>query len=61
MDKGYDSASVRDMIQNLFDFISQVRGRGGEKKLLHKCRKRARRWIVVRAHSGTNHIQAIVA
>jgi hypothetical protein len=32
MDKGYDSVAVRNMVENVFDYIPHVRTRGEEKK-----------------------------
>jgi transposase len=60
MDKGYDSASVRGMVQNLFDYIPHVRGRGEEKKSRRNSRHRARRWVVERTHSWMNRFRAIL-
>jgi putative transposase len=59
MDKGYDSASVRGMVQNLFDYIPHVRARGEEKKSLRNSRQRARQWVVERTHSWMNRFRAI--
>jgi putative transposase len=36
MDKGYDSASMRNMVQNLFDYIPHVLALGEEKKSVKK-------------------------
>lgn len=33
MDKGYDSAAVKNMVENAFDYIPHVRTRGEEKKI----------------------------
>jgi putative transposase len=60
MDKGYDSASVRSMVQNLFDYIPHVRSRGEERKRRRNSRQRARRWVVERTHSWMNRFRAIL-
>jgi putative transposase len=60
VDKGYDSASVRGMDQNLFDYIPHVRARGEEKKSRRNSRQRARRWVVERTHSWMNRFRAIL-
>jgi putative transposase len=60
MDKGYDSASVRGMVQNLFDYIPHVRARGEEKKSRRNGRQRAWRWVVERTHSWMNRFRAIL-
>jgi hypothetical protein len=33
MDKGYDSAAVRNMVENVFGYIPHVRTRGEKKKI----------------------------
>ena len=60
MDKGYDSALVRGMVQNLFEYIPHVRARGEEKKSRRNSRQRARRWVVERTHSWMNRFRAIL-
>jgi putative transposase len=60
MDKEYDSASVRNMVQNLFDYIPLGRARGVEKKSTKNSRQRARRWVVERTHSWMNRFRAIL-
>jgi len=59
MDKGYDSAVVRNMVENVFDCISHVRSRGEEKKYKRNFRQRSRRWVVERTHSWMNRFRAI--
>ena len=59
MGKGYDSALVRGMVQNLFDYIPHVRARGEEKKSRRNSRQRARRWVVERTHNWMNRFRAI--
>jgi transposase len=60
MDKGYDSASVRNMVQNLFDYIPHVRARGEEKKSTKNSRQLARRWVVERTYTWMNRFRAIL-
>jgi putative transposase len=60
MDKGYDSAAVRYMVENVFDYIPHVRTRGEEKKSKRNSRQRARRWVVERTHSWMNRFRAVL-
>ncbi|MEI7987361.1 MAG: IS5 family transposase [Armatimonadota bacterium] len=60
MDKGYDSAWVRSMVENIYDYIPHIRSRGEEKKPNRKSRERARRWVVERTHSWINRFRAIL-
>jgi len=60
MDKGYDSVAVRNMVENVFDYIPHVRTRGEEKKSKRNSRQRARRWVVERTHSWMNRFRAIL-
>ena len=60
MDKGYDSAAVKNMVENVFDYIPHVRTRGEEKKSKRNSRQRARRWVVERTHSWMNRFRAIL-
>jgi putative transposase len=60
MDKGYDSAAVRYMVENVFDYIPHVRTRVEEKKSKRNSRRRARRWVVERTHSWMNRFRAVL-
>lgn len=60
MDKGYDSAAVRKMVENVFGYIPHVRSRGEERKWRRNRRQRARRWVVKRTHSWMNRFRAIL-
>jgi len=60
MNKGYDSAAVGNMVENVFDYIPDVRSRGEGKKHKRNCRQRSRRWVVERTHSWMNRIRAIL-
>ncbi len=33
MDKGYDSVAAKNMVENVFDYIPDLRSRGEEKKV----------------------------
>ena len=60
MDKGYDSVALRNMVENVFDYIPDVRTRGEEKKSKRNSQHRARRWVVERTHSWMNRFRAIL-
>ena len=60
MDKGYDSVAVRNMVENVFDYMPNVRTRGEEKKFKRNSRQRARRWVVERTHSWMNRFRGIL-
>ncbi len=60
MDKGCDSAAVRYIVENVFDYIPHVRTRGEEKKSKRKSQQRARRLVVERTHSWMNRFRAIL-
>jgi len=51
---------VRNMVENVFDYIPHVRTRGEEKKSKRNSQQRARRWVVERNHSWMNRFRAIL-
>ena len=60
MDKGYDSVALRNMVENVFNYIPDVRTRGEEKKSKRNSQQRARRWVVERTHSWMNRFRVIL-
>ena len=60
MDKGYDFDEVRELVKE-FGFTAHMRSRGEEKrKIKMSARKKARRWVVERAHSWLNRFRALL-
>jgi len=60
LDKGYDYQEVRDTLK-AFGFTAHIRSRGEEaKELTAEAGKRARRWVVERAHSWMNRFRRIL-
>jgi transposase len=60
LDKGYDYAEVRDLLKE-FGFTAHIRTRGEERQEIKKeAGKRARRWVVERAHSWLNRFRRIL-
>lgn len=60
LDKGYDFQEVRDILV-VFGFTAHIRSRGEEaKELAAEAGKRARRWVVERAHSWMNRFRRIL-
>jgi len=60
LDKGYDYQEVRDILIE-FGFTAHIRARGEEaKELATEAGKRARRWVVERAHSWMNRFRRIL-
>src|SRR5262245_7310235 len=54
LDKGYDSAEVRDTLTE-FGFTAHIRTRGKEARALQRhAEAKARRWVVERTHSWMN-------
>jgi putative transposase len=58
LDKGYDYPAVRDAVA-AFGFAPHIRSRGEEAKAVGRGR-RARRWVVERAHSWTNRFRGVL-
>ena len=60
LDKGYDYDEVRELLEE-FGFTAHIRGRGEEaKELKAEAGKRARRWVVERAHSWLNRFRRLL-
>jgi len=60
LDKGYDYQEVRDLLAE-FGFTAHIRSRKDEAPALKRdAQKRARRWVVERAHSWLNRFRRIL-
>ena len=60
LDKGYDYDEVRDILQE-FGFTAHIRTRGEEAQALRAdASKKARRWVVERAHSWMNRFRRLL-
>ncbi len=60
LDKGYDFQEVRELLAE-FGFTAHIRSRGEEaKQLKQDAQKKARRWVVERAHSWMNRFRRIL-
>lgn len=60
MDKGYDSAEIREVLEEL-GYVPHVLSRGEERKKIRKSlRYRARRWVCERTHSWMNRFRRIL-
>lgn len=61
LDKGYDSRSVRSLLENVYGYIAHIKSRGDEsKEVRRKGRKKARRWVVERTHGWLNRFRGIL-
>lgn len=60
LDKGYDSAAVRELLEAVYGYETHVRSRSQERESKKKKRTRARRWVVERTHSWFNRFRAIL-
>ena len=61
LDKGYDSAAIRDLIESVLGYTSHIRSRGEERKALQKSTaKKPRRWVVERTHGWLHRFRAIL-
>lgn len=59
LDKAYDSAAIRSLIESIYGYVSHIRSRGEEQKEL-TGRRKARRWVVERTHGWLNRFRAIL-
>jgi len=60
LDKGYDYQEVRDLLAE-FGFTAHIRSRPEERQALkQQAQKKARRWVVERAHSWLNRFRRIL-
>lgn len=61
LDKAYDSAAIRELVESVFGYTSHIRSRGEEKRLSKRKRRgKARRWVVERTHGWLNRFRAIL-
>ena len=60
MDKEYDYAAVREIVQE-FGFTAHIRARGEEAQALNRqAGFKARRWVVERTHSWMNRFRRVL-
>jgi putative transposase len=60
LDKGYDYPRVREILE-AEEFVAHIRSRGEEAREMERNRKRkARRWVVERAHSWMNRFRRLL-
>jgi len=60
LDKGYDYDEVRDTLAE-FGFTAHIRSRGEEAaEVAREAGRRARRWVVERAHSWLNRFRRLL-
>ena len=60
MDKGYDYAAVREIVQE-FGFTAPMRARGEEAQAINRqAGFKARRWVVERTHSWMNRFRRVL-
>jgi len=60
MDKGYDYAAVREIVQE-FGFTAHIRARGEEAQAINRqAGFKARRWVVERTHSWMNRFRRVL-
>jgi len=60
MDKGYDYAAVREIVQE-FGFTAHIRARGEEAQAINRqAGFKARRWVVERTHSWLNRFRRVL-
>lgn len=60
LDKGYDSAAIRDLVETVFGYTSHIRSRGEEQSQMKNAKKKPRRWVVERTHGWLNRFRAIL-
>lgn len=61
LDKAYDSANVRHLIETVYQYTAHIRSRGEEQRELDRSNgERPRRWVVERTHGWLNRFRAIV-
>ncbi len=60
LDKGYDYAAVREIVQE-FGFTAHIRARGEEAQAINRqAGFKARRWVVERTHSWMNRFRRVL-
>ena len=60
LDKAYDSAAIRELVESVYQYTSHIRSRGEEVDEKKNRRGRPRRWVVERTHSWLNRFRAIL-
>lgn len=61
LDKAYDSAATRELIETVYGYTAHVRSRGEEQRELDRqAGERPRRWVAERTHSWLNRFRAIL-
>lgn len=61
LDKGYDSAAIRELVGAVFGYTAHIRSRGEEnRELKRKQGERPRRWVVERTHGWLNRFRAVL-
>ena len=61
LDKGYDSAAIRELVEEIYSYTAHIRSRGEEvRELRRKAGEKARRWVSERCHSWLNRFRRIV-
>jgi Transposase and inactivated derivatives len=61
LDKAYDSAAIRKMIEAVYGYTAHVRSRGEEQRELdRKAGELPRRWVVERTHGWLSRFRAIL-
>jgi putative transposase len=61
LDKAYDAANVRRLVEGMYHYTSHIRSRGEEQRELNASRgERPRRWVVERTHGWLNRFRAIL-
>lgn len=61
LDKGYDSAAIKQLVESVYKYSAHIRSRGEEKRELdRKAGERPRRWVVERTHGWLNRFRAIL-
>ncbi|TWU01267.1 IS5 family transposase [Stieleria varia] len=61
LDKAYDSAAIRELIESVYGYTAHVRSRGEEKRELDRqSGERPRRWVAERTHGWLNRFQSIL-
>ena len=61
LDKAYQSAAIKELVESVFQYTAHIRTRGEEQRQLRRKRgERPRRWVVERTHSWFNRFRAIL-
>lgn len=61
LDKGYDSADMQELVEDVYEYTAHIRSRGEEaRELRRKAGAKARRWVVERAHGWLNRFRRLL-